>query len=111
MPYQKYSQEINMNEQKYALITGCSEGGIGEALARELKQRGFHVFATARKLEKMKPLQELGCDCLVLDVEDETTIKAASEQVTTSTGGKLDLLINNAGISMIHTYINSKPPR
>jgi len=90
-----------MSEQKSALITGCSDGGIGAALARVLKDRGFRVFATARKLEKMKLLQELECDCLILDVEDETTIRAASEEVRKLTGGKLDLLINNAGISMI----------
>jgi len=90
-----------MSEQKSALITGCSDGGIGAALARALKDRGFRVFATTRKLEKMKLLQELGCDCLILDVEDESTIKTASEEVRKLTGGKLDLLINNAGISMI----------
>jgi short-subunit dehydrogenase len=86
-----------MSEQKSALITGCSEGGIGDALARELKSRGFRVFATARKLEKMQHLKELGCDILVLDVEDEVTIRKASEDVKNATGGKLDLLINNAG--------------
>lgn len=58
------------------------------------------MFATARKLEKMKPLQELGCDCLVLDVEDEASIKTAAEHVKGVTDGKLDLLINNAGFGM-----------
>lgn len=86
-----------MSQQKSALITGCSEGGIGDALARELKTRGFKVFATARKLEKMNPLKEMGCEILILDVEDEATIKKTAEDVKKATGGKLDLLINNAG--------------
>lgn len=37
--------------QKVALITGCSDGGIGHALALELHNRGWRVFATARRVE------------------------------------------------------------
>jgi 1-acylglycerone phosphate reductase len=88
------------DRKKAAIVTGCSSGGIGDALARELHSRGYRVFATARKMEKMKPLQELGCDCLTLDVEDEASIKAAAEHVRSVTEGKLDLLVNNAGKRM-----------
>jgi 1-acylglycerone phosphate reductase len=41
------------------LITGCSEGGIGYALAREFQSRGLHVFATARDPAKMAGLENL----------------------------------------------------
>ena len=48
--------------QPVALVTGCSEGGIGYSLARNLASRGYKVFATARKTSNMPGLAEAGCD-------------------------------------------------
>lgn len=79
------------------LITGCSEGGIGYALAREFKKAGCcRVFASARRLESMAGLAEVGIDLVQLDVTSEESIKAAVDHVI-STAGKIDILINNAG--------------
>ena len=51
------------------LITGCSDGGLGAALAIAFhKHRWYRVFATARNTEKMAHLQSLGIDTLELDV-------------------------------------------
>lgn len=84
--------------QKVVLITGCSDGSAGAALARQFQLRGCRVFATARKLEKMKGLVELGIDTLVMDVTSRADIDAAVETVRKSVaGGKLDILVNNAG--------------
>lgn len=48
---------------RVALITGCSEPtSIGAAIALELHKRGVRVFATARRVETLKPLAEAGCD-------------------------------------------------
>lgn len=48
-----------------ALITGCSDGGIGHALCVELARRpNWHVYASARRLESLVGLAELGCTCL-----------------------------------------------
>ena len=44
---------------KTVLITGCSAGGIGSALAEVFQKRGIHNFATARDLSKMSHLQTL----------------------------------------------------
>jgi NADP-dependent 3-hydroxy acid dehydrogenase YdfG len=49
------------------LITGCSSG-IGLASAREMKARGWRVFATARKAQDIAMLRnEVGVDSLYLD--------------------------------------------
>jgi NADP-dependent 3-hydroxy acid dehydrogenase YdfG len=88
------------SKQKSVLITGCSAGGIGEALAAEFHSKGWLVFATARNLEKVKHLKELGCEILELDVTKDETIRSAVKEVGKKTNGILDMLINNAGMSV-----------
>lgn len=83
--------------RKTALITGCSVGGIGHDLAFEWHNRGYRVFATARKVESMAALQEAGIECLSMDVTDPTSLKTVAEHVGKETGGTLDVLVNNAG--------------
>lgn len=82
---------------KTVLITGSSEGGIGDALAKTFHKRGFRVFATARNLAKVQHLKEAGLDVLQLDVLDDASIKQAVESVKVATGGTLDILVNNSG--------------
>ncbi|KAL7902886.1 hypothetical protein HDV63DRAFT_412043 [Trichoderma sp. SZMC 28014] len=84
-------------QQKTVLITGCSSG-IGEALAREFQGRDYHVIATARRLESISHLRELGMTTLSLDVTQPESVKAAEIEVKRITDGKLDVLVNNAGI-------------
>lgn len=87
-----------MISKQTVLITGCSDGGIGSALALALQQRGLHVFATARDPSKMSDLKGLpDVTMLTLDVAKTDDIKAAVEVVTKQTGGTLDYLVNNAG--------------
>jgi len=85
---------------KSVLITGCSAGGIGDALAQEFHRQGLQVFATARNLEKISHLKDLGLDVLQLDVLSPTSIENAAREVAEKTGGKLDFLVNNAGMGM-----------
>jgi 1-acylglycerone phosphate reductase len=87
--------------QKTVLITGCSEGGIGDALAKNFHAKGHRVFATARNLKKVQHLKELGLDIILLDVTDEDSISQAVEAVKKLTGGKLDILVNNSGAGKI----------
>lgn len=84
--------------RKTVLITGCSAGGIGSALAEAFHARGLRVFASARDLSKLAHLQEAGMEILKLDVEDQASIEAAVKEITTATGGVLDILVNNSGI-------------
>jgi NAD(P)-dependent dehydrogenase (short-subunit alcohol dehydrogenase family) len=77
------------------LITGCSSG-IGLASAREMKARGWRVFATARKPEDIARLKEKeGVVSLYLDYAEPHSIEAAAEHVLAATGGKLTALFNN----------------
>jgi 1-acylglycerone phosphate reductase len=88
-----------MSSQKSVLITGCSTGGIGNALAKSFQKRGFLVFATARSLDKMSELKVLpGVILIQLDVTSDTSIASAVLAVRAgSKKGKLDYLVNNAG--------------
>lgn len=92
------------------LITGCSDGGIGSALAEAFHDRGFHVFATARSLPKMAHLEKLENKTLLeLDVESQSSIDAALEAVVKHTGGegKLDYLVNNAGLNLNYPALDT----
>ena len=91
--------------RKTVLITGCSEGGIGDALAKSFHKKGLRVFATARTLTKIEHLRVLGLDVLALDVVDEESIKKAVESVRAATGGTLDILVNNSGVG---SYFSSQ---
>jgi 1-acylglycerone phosphate reductase len=82
---------------KTVLITGCSEGGIGHALALEWHKRGHSVFATARNLNAMSALTAAGIECFAMDVTEPESLNVIKEQVGKLTGGTLDILVNNAG--------------
>ena len=87
---------------KTVLITGCSAGGIGSALAEAFQKHGIHVFATARDLSKMSHLQTLShVTMLKLDPTSGPSVQAAVEDVKRQTGGTLDFLVNNAGQTII----------
>jgi NAD(P)-dependent dehydrogenase (short-subunit alcohol dehydrogenase family) len=79
------------------LITGCSSG-IGWATAERLAQRGWTVYATARDVEAVAPLEERGCRLLPLDVTDEGSMRHAVEEVERAEGA-VGVLVNNAGYS------------
>lgn len=80
------------------LITGCSDGGIGSALALIFQQRGFRTFATARDTSKMSELKDLeNVTLLTLDITNSEHIREVVDAVVKSTGGTLDYLVNNAG--------------
>ncbi|MCJ1413081.1 hypothetical protein MMC19_007183 [Ptychographa xylographoides] len=86
--------------RKTILITGCSPGGIGNALAREFHARGLRVFATARKTETISDLSGLGMECLSLVVDEESSVQACFAEVQKRVGDSgLDYLFNNAGRS------------
>ncbi|MCX8049723.1 MAG: SDR family NAD(P)-dependent oxidoreductase [Methylohalobius sp.] len=82
------------------LITGCSSG-IGYITAKGLRERGYRVFASARKLEDVARLKADGFEAVHLDLDDSTSLKAAVAQVLEWTGGSLDALFNNGAWGQI----------
>ena len=79
---------------KVVLITGASSG-IGKAIAESLQNRNFNVFGTSRNPDQKDSVWSL----VALDVTKPETIKAAVERVI-SEAGKIDVLINNAGVGI-----------
>lgn len=84
-------------KKRSVLITGCSEGGLGFALAQEFHRKGLRVFATARNLAKVQHLRDAGLEIIQVDVVDQTSVRGAVAAVSKLTGGTLDILVNNAG--------------
>jgi 3-oxoacyl-[acyl-carrier protein] reductase len=88
---------------RIALVTGASQG-IGRAVALELARRGAHVALAARNLDKLAEVaQEITAargtaKAFALDVSSEESIKAGAKAVLADFG-KVEILVNNAGIT------------
>lgn len=86
------------NSKRTILITGCSEGGMGAALAVAFHQADIQVYATARSLSKMTTLSSLGIETLALDIQSPTSITTCINHLN-SLKVTIDILVNNAGAS------------
>ncbi|KAI8960353.1 NAD(P)-binding protein [Daldinia sp. FL1419] len=90
---------------KTVFITGCGLYGIGSALATEFHMLGHRVIAS----DVIPPthLQSLGIEITVLDVTSQDSIEKAVSHVSRFTEGKLDVLVNNAGILHIMPFAHT----
>jgi short-subunit dehydrogenase len=91
-------------KNKVVIVTGASSG-IGEACAKEFASRGANVVISARNTEKLEKVAEeikkFGVD--VLAIRCDVSVKADCENLiakTISKFNRIDVLVNNAGISM-----------
>jgi NAD(P)-dependent dehydrogenase (short-subunit alcohol dehydrogenase family) len=83
------------SDRRVALVSGANRG-IGAEIARELAaDHGFLVYAGARNPDEVEAGD--GIEPIRLDVTDQATVDAARERIE-SEAGRLDALVNNAGI-------------
>jgi NAD(P)-dependent dehydrogenase (short-subunit alcohol dehydrogenase family) len=89
-----------MNNNRVALVTGANQG-VGFQVAKELVANGLTVLVGSRDLERGEAAAKkigAGAIALQLDVTDKASINAAAKHIREEFG-RLDLLVNNAGIS------------
>ena len=86
---------------KTVLVTGASRG-IGQAIAEQFKSNNFTVIGTATEKKSLDYLD----DCLVCDFTNELDIEKVCSQIKNI---KVDILINNAGINKINSFLDIDP--
>jgi NAD(P)-dependent dehydrogenase (short-subunit alcohol dehydrogenase family) len=87
---------MSSRSDKTAIVTGASSG-IGRASAEALARAGYDVFGTSRRAASSGPD---GVIMLACDVTDGAAVDALVSTVASRTG-RIDLLVNNAGVGML----------
>jgi len=92
-----------MTEKRVAFVTGASRG-IGAAIAKRLAKDGLHVVAVARSADKLQNVVDEikaeggSAEPVTCDIADSKGLAEAIERVAEA-HGRLDVLVNNAGIT------------
>jgi NAD(P)-dependent dehydrogenase (short-subunit alcohol dehydrogenase family) len=93
------------SQEEIVVVTGSSSG-IGLETSLLLARNGFQTFATMRNIDKGKELsviagrEKLPIKVVQLDVTDDTSVTNAIEKIMSEAGGRIDVLINNAGYGL-----------
>ncbi len=93
----------DQTEQRIAFITGASRG-IGASIAKAVAAQGRHVVLVARNADKLDEVKQSISDAggsaqsLACDIGDQAALEGAIESVAKE-HKRLDILINNAGIT------------
>src|SRR6266853_1899525 len=100
--------DAKLKQHQTAIVTGASSG-IGLGIAQALLERGYRVVANSRTISKSKDL-EPSADLVLVDGDigkKETAIMVA--EVAVSHFGRIDLLVNNAGIYIPKPFTEYTP--
>ncbi len=81
-------------KMRNVIITGCSSG-IGRCVAEGLKDKGYRVFATARKKTDVDILIAEGFESVQLDLANSASIRSAFATIMEKSGGEIYALFNN----------------
>jgi NAD(P)-dependent dehydrogenase (short-subunit alcohol dehydrogenase family) len=96
---------VSPNNQRVAIVTGSSTG-IGYETSLALARDGFLTYATMRNVNKGENIksvatkENLPVHIQQLDVTDDVSVKNAIESISSETGGRIDVLVNNAGYGL-----------
>src|ERR1700721_826103 len=100
--------DANLKEHQAAIVTGASSG-IGLGITQSLRERGYRVVANSRTISQSKELKASG-DLILVDGDigkPDTAIKVADAAIRQF--GRIDLLVNNAGIYLPKPFIEYTP--
>eukprot|EP00966_Prymnesium_polylepis_P208291 4825060-Prymnesium_polylepis.1 len=118
-PQQHPTAALFALDGRKALVTGGSKG-LGEAIARGLAAAGCDVIITSRSEDDLRAAKQRvqaagtgSCDYIVCDLSNESQARALGPEVLRRFGGRCDIFIDNAGVSMpgsIHKGVDEKIP-
>ena len=103
---------MSESENKVVIITGASSG-LGEATARHLAKNGAKLMLAARREERLQELvskiEQAGgtAKYQIVDVTDKSQVEALAK-ATKDAYGKIDVLVNNAGLMPLSPLMASK---
>src|SRR5579871_4502912 len=86
---------------KTAFVTGAS-GGIGGAIARDLRLQGAQVAISGTKIAALEALKaELGEGVHIVpaDLSNRALAESGFQEAEKALGGQVDILVNNAGVT------------
>ena len=91
---------MNNLKKNNVIVTGAT-GGIGNSIIKKLYDAGANILATGTKSEKLEELKKQFQNIKVLkfDISQIDNLENFIEDATEQLGGKLDSLVNNAGIT------------
>ncbi|KAL5556752.1 hypothetical protein UlMin_038988 [Ulmus minor] len=88
-----------MKDKEVVLVTGCAKGGIGYEYCKAFAEQNCHVFASdiPQRIHEITDLPSDKVETIELDVTSDESVAAAVKNVI-SKYGRVDVLVNNAGI-------------
>ena len=91
---------MNDLKKKCIIVTGAT-GGIGNSIIKKLDEYGANVLATGTNVQKLEDLKKRFNNLKIIkfDINQSEKIENFIDEATSELGGKLDCIINNAGIT------------
>ena len=91
---------MNNLKEKNIIVTGAS-GGIGNSIVKKLNECGANILASGTRIEKLEELKSKFKNIKILkfDISQSDKVEDFIESATNELGGKLDCIVNNAGIT------------